>query len=359
VEQNNAAVQYTGNWFTNSSVNHSGGSAALSLAGSSATFSFSGSAARWIGFSDPWSGIASVYVDGVLKGTVDTYSAATRYQVVQYTTPDLPPGNHTLTIQTTGQHTSAAASAWIWVDAFEFTSGPETTGNSDFDLAVSPLAATVVQGGSTTYSVSVTGLNGSPGVVTLSATGFGPGASGTFNPPSISGSAAATMTVNTTSTAQTGAFTLTIMASNGSFTHSRTVTLNVNPTGGPITFTRVEQNNPAVVFTGDWLTNTNPNHSGGSAALTLTNSATFTFSGTAVRWIGFSDPWSGIANVYVDGVLKATVDTYSSTTRYQVIQYTITGLSPGTHTFTISATGRQNSAAASAWVWIDALESGS
>jgi hypothetical protein len=152
---------------------------------------------------------------------------------------------------------------------------------------------------------------------------------------------------------------LTIAASNGSFLHFGSVILTVNPLGGGITFTRVEQNSPAVVFTGDWLTNTNPNNSGGSAALTLANSATFTFSGTAVRWIGFSDPWSGIADVFVDGVLKASVDTYSSVTRYQAIQYAITGLAPGSHTLTISGTGRQNAAAASAWVWIDALESGS
>jgi hypothetical protein len=133
----------------------------------------------------------------------------------------------------------------------------------------------------------------------------------------------------------------------------------VNPAGTGTTWTRVEQNNPAIAYSGDWFTNTNPNHSGGSATLTLSNSATFTFSGTAVRWIGLADIWSGLANVYIDGVLKATVDTYSTVTRYQVIQYTITGLAPGTHTLTISATGRQNSAAASAWIWIDALESGS
>jgi hypothetical protein len=359
VEQNNAAVQYTGDWLTNSNVNNSGGSAVLSLASSSATFSFSGTAARWIGFSDPWSGIANVYVDGVFKASVDTYSSATRYQVVQYTTTGLASGNHTLMIQTTGQRNPAAASAWIWIDAFEFASSGGTTANPDFSLSVTPLAATVVQGGSTTYSVSVAGLNGSPGNVTLSASGFGSGANGSFNPPIISGSGSSMLTVTANSTAQTGSFTLTITASNGSFTHTKTVTLSVNPSGGAITFTRVEQDNAAVHYTADWLTNTNPNNSGGSATLTLVNSATFSFSGTAVRWIGFSDPWSGLADVFVDGVFKTTVDTYSTTTRYQVIQYTITGLAPGNHTLTISATGRHNSAAASAWVWIDALESGS
>jgi hypothetical protein len=122
------------------------------------------------------------------------------------------------------------------------------------------------------------------------------------------------------------------------------------------TWNRVQQNNAAVQLSGNWYTNSNPNNSGGSAYLALVSSATFTFSGTGARWIGFSDPWSGIANVYVDGVLKATVDTYSTTAQYQIVQYTITGLSPGTHTLKVVATGQHDSAAASSWVWVDAFD---
>src|SRR5262249_50121449 len=43
-------------------------------------------------------------------------------------------------------------------------------------------------------------------------------------------------------------------------------------------FTRVEQNNAAIQYTGDWFSNSNPSHSGGSAALTILGSATFKFS---------------------------------------------------------------------------------
>jgi hypothetical protein len=122
--------------------------------------------------------------------------------------------------------------------------------------------------------------------------------------------------------------------------------------------TRVEQNNSAIQYTGDWFSNANANHRGGNAYLSLINSsATFTFSGTAARWIGLRDPWSGIANVYVDGVLKATVDTYSGMTQYQDVLYAITGLNPGNHTLRIEATGRRNPSALSAWIWVDAFES--
>lgn len=64
----------------------------------------------------------------------------------------------------------------------------------------------------------------------------------------------------------------------------------------------------------------------------------------------------GIVNVYIDGVLKTSVDTYSAGTKYQVVQYTITGLAPGNHTIRIEAIGQQNSSAASAWVWVDGFD---
>jgi hypothetical protein len=254
VEQDSPAVQYAGTWDTNSNPNHSGGVAVLTILGS-ARFSFSGTGARWIGFSDEWSGIANVYVDGVLQAAVDTYSSKAKYQVVQYTITGLGSGPHTLDIRGTGQHNASALSAWIWADAFEYTPA------------------------------------------------------------------------------------------------------NANSAGGEtLTWTRLDENNPSVQFSGDWAINSNPNDIAGSAHLTLVNSVTFTFSGAGARWVGLRDQWSGIANVSVDGVPRGSVDTYSATTTYQAVQYAITGLAPGTHTLKIQATGQQNPKAQSAWIWVDAFD---
>src|SRR5262249_5836939 len=54
------------------------------------------------------------------------------------------------------------------------------------------------------------------------------------------------------------------------------------------TWTRVEQNNAAIQYAGDWFSNSSTLHSGGSAALTILGSATFSFSGTGARWVGYS-----------------------------------------------------------------------
>jgi len=120
----------------------------------------------------------------------------------------------------------------------------------------------------------------------------------------------------------------------------------------------IEQNDPSITYSGNWYLNSNPIMSGGSAVLaTDTNSsATVSFSGTGITWIGYQDQWSGIANVYVDGTLQTPpVDTYASPQKAQSSVYSITGLSQGAHTLMIVVTSTHDAASAGSWVWIDAF----
>ena len=259
VEQTDPSISYVGGWYNITNTVLSGGTAVQALdAGARATFTFTGTAARWVGFKDPWSGIANVYVDGVLQGQIDTYSATQQAQVILYTTPTLASGTHTLAVEATYTRNSAAQSAWVWVDAFE--------------------------------------TNGTAG-------------GGTVSSP-------------------------------------------------PPTFTRVEQNSPKIKYVGNWYKINNSALSGGSAvqALDAGNRATFTFKGTVARWIGFKDPWSGIAKVYVDGVLQAQIDTYAAAQQAQSIIYTTPALPSGTHTLAVEVTDTHSASAQSAWVWVDAFE---
>jgi hypothetical protein len=90
-------------------------------AGSQAKFTFTGTGVTWIGFSDPWSGIAQVYLDNTLVTTVDTYSAIQKAQATQYSVSGLTNGAHTLTIVAMGAHDAQSAGDWVWVNAFEVT----------------------------------------------------------------------------------------------------------------------------------------------------------------------------------------------------------------------------------------------
>ena len=99
----------------------------------------------------------------------------------------------------------------------------------DFTISASPASQTVVQGGSTSYTVTVTPQNGFTGTVNLSASGFGAGASGSFSPASVAGSGISTLTVTTTGAAATGSFPITVSGGSGSLSHNLSVTLVVNP----------------------------------------------------------------------------------------------------------------------------------
>ena len=121
---------------------------------------------------------------------------------------------------------------------------------------------------------------------------------------------------------------------------------------------KIQQNNPAVTYSGNWYLNMNPIMFGGSAALAMdaNSSATVTFTGTGIAWIGYQDQWSGIANVYVDGALQSpSVDTYSFAEKAQSSVYSITNLSEGAHTLKIVVTGARDAGSAGYWIWVDAF----
>jgi len=122
--------------------------------------------------------------------------------------------------------------------------------------------------------------------------------------------------------------------------------------------TRVEESDPSVVYTGVWYTGRRPDLSGGSAveAALPISTASLTFTGTGVRWIGFKAVWGGIALVYLDGALRATVDTYAPAEQAQAVMYTATGLAAGLHTITIKVTATWNPAGCCSWVVVDAFD---
>ena len=130
VEQNGSGVTYTGSWCPNTRAILSGGSAVLAMdTGSRASLAFNGTGVTWIGYMDAWSGIANVYVDGTLRGAIDTYAAADTAKKAVYSISGLPSGSHTLAIEVTGRRNASSAGLWVWVDAFDVTSesGTPTT----------------------------------------------------------------------------------------------------------------------------------------------------------------------------------------------------------------------------------------
>lgn len=301
IDDTNPSVVYAGAWYTNSNPGHSGGSAQLSTeAGDTVTLSFGGTGISWIGLKDAWSGTANVYIDGSLRATVDAYSASDQLQAVMFTAAGLSSGTHTIQIQVTGNHNASSAQSWIWVDAFDVTTGAGPTATAT----------------STTTST-----------------------------PSPTPMASATATPTPSATA--------------SPTPTATTPPRPTATAPPApTTTRIEETDSRVKFSGAWYPNANSNESGQSAVLSTEqgDSATVTFTGTGIAWIGLKDAWSGLADIFVDGSLRGTVDGYSATDQHQVVMFTITGLAPQSHTLRIQVKGAHDSNSAQSWVWVDAFD---
>ena len=106
-----------------------------------------------------------------------------------------------------------------------------TATSSDFSLSASPASQTVAQGGSTTYTTTVSPSGGFSGSVSLSVSGLPSGASGSFSPNPATGTS--TLSVTTSATSPAGTYPLTIAGTSGSLSHTTQVTLVVGATTNP------------------------------------------------------------------------------------------------------------------------------
>lgn len=103
-----------------------------------------------------------------------------------------------------------------------------------FTLAAAPASVTVAAGGKVTDNITVTGVNGFTGSVTLAATGLPTGVTPSFATNPTTGSSVLTLTASTTAPATTTPATVTISGSSpgssGTLTASTTIAVSV--TGG-------------------------------------------------------------------------------------------------------------------------------
>jgi hypothetical protein len=103
VSQASASVRYSGTWANSTSTTWWGGTAkASSRAGSIASYTFTGKSIAWVGLKGIGRGKANVYINGVLKATVDLYSATTLKQRVVWSANYAASATRTITIKVLG-----------------------------------------------------------------------------------------------------------------------------------------------------------------------------------------------------------------------------------------------------------------
>lgn len=97
----------------------------------------------------------------------------------------------------------------------------------------------------------------------------------------------------------------------------------------------------SVAYTGSWATRSAAQASGGSvkASATAGSSATLKFSGRAIGLVTTLGPTHGVVQVWVDGVLNATIDTYADTVSSRRVVFSKGWSTYASHTIKVVVVG--------------------
>ena len=359
------AESFTGTWTRGDRTRTwSGGTGAVSAApGARARFTFTGTEVRWIGFRGPGTGIARVFLDGALHATVDTFSATDVHAVI-FAATDLADASHTLEIEVSGSSSNpdpATRGAAVAVDAFDVRSRFE-----DRDRSITYTGSWAQQNTDRAWSgtspprrLGTAAITVTPGAIAefrfsgtmVSWIGMR-GPQGGVARVTVDGGAlvadvdlfAATEQLQTVVFSAPdlpdGPHTLRIekIDAAGRWVVVDAFDIRSSSPAPPV----ARSQETSATYTGAWVTEAMSFWSGGTGRVSATPGAeaTFTFTGSSVRWIGHRRSDFGIAQVFVDGVLRETVDTFAPFEEFQVAVFSVTGLDPATpHTLTIRVTG--------------------
>ena len=373
VEESNAAVIFSAGWTdTDERSGWSGGAARQSTAARAlVTFKFTGTSVRWIGSRSRMGGIALVRVDGGEAKRVDLFARSTEIRDIILTIYDLSEGEHTLTIEVTGEQNAEADSNLVVVDAFDVEPPivshlQETDPDVAFSAGWSPADDKLFwsSAGLTTVPDPPAGgakvAEAAGASVTLKFRGTSISWSGYRGPNAgiarvlVDGVATEVDTYSPAVKVQEVVFTAAGLAdADHTLTIEATGLKNDASTGTQVVVDafdvttpgrRYQQDDPnKIIYTGKWNHgNNNRVWSEGTASTTSEPGAraTFSFSGTSVSWISVQKASIGQSRVYIDGAPEPNV--ISNFKRYPIEGYQHTvfrkdGLTNGPHTLVIEA----------------------
>lgn len=133
-----------------------------------------------------------------------------------------------------------------------FVASAPASSTPDFALGISPASRSIVPGGNTTYTVTVTPLAGFTGSVNLSTSGLPTGVASAFTPPAINITDAnpktSTLSLAAGLSAPVNNHTFNVNAQSGTTSHSVSAMLNVvSPTSADLSLTKTASPNPGQV----------------------------------------------------------------------------------------------------------------
>ena len=383
-------LAYNGDWFTWSHASQSGGSAAVARGiGATLTFLFTGTAMRVIGQRGPQRGIFRVVIDGVEQATVDTYASRWDSDTVLHETVGLLAGEHLAVIEYLGPGRDAQGSGVLLVDAIEAQSlvtapvvkeltrfehdhpafvygGRWFTWNhasqSGGSAAVGAFAAscTVEFTGSAVRWIGQRGR--ARGIAEVRIDGVLIDTVDTYAP-----SYSSQVVLFQAEDLPEGTKTLTITSTGANAAVDGTPVILIDaieavalgdPPPLPPPLVTYQNDDGLLTYDGTWFSWSHPSQSGGSATVTSSVGASFSFTvnGEHARWMSQRGPARGRAEVRINGELVDTVDCYAPNYQSRVAVWERTGLPAGPHTVEIRLTGSNPAAVGSPAILVHTIE---
>jgi hypothetical protein len=388
VEESDAAVTRTGTWTaSDASKGWSGGSALQSsMAGATMSITFSGTSIRWIGSRGRGMGIAQISVDSGPVREVDLFGRPSdEIHTPIYTVYDLGPGQHKLTITVTGRQDGQAEGNLVVVDAFDiqpdFTVSHWQDTNPDLKYTGAWTKSSVAlpwsgSGVENVPELPVTAQETTSAGATMSVPFRGTGISwigyrgpdaGIANVQVDGGPATQVDLYAPTATYQPIVFTKTGMT-DGDHTLlvTATGTKNASSTAARVVIDaldvmtpgrRYEDYDPSIAYTGLW-THDNSARVWSEGVTSTSNqtgaTATFSFTGTSVSWIGCEKgSAAGVADIYLDGVFQKEQKLFQQypIEGYQMTIFRADNLEKGPHTLMVKVVNIDGS-----YVVVDAFD---
>jgi len=344
-ENTSEAISYTGTWATNShSSDNSGSSAAAKASGDYAQIAFDGSGVEWISRTGPYLGVADVYLDDAKVATVDLYSPTQEFQKTSFSAQTPSEGVHKLRIVRTGTRNPASTGNDIVLDTLVVldTRPPAALASATATAIVS----TITVGWSASAARDLDGYR-----VSRSDNGA---------PPVTVATLAKSETAYSDPTAPIGAsvvYTVSAVDTSGNVSVPTAAPAVTIDEGSVLSSSRYENTVDAVALSGSWSLNSHTSDSGGSssAAKIAGDYGQIAFRESGVQWISRTGPSLGIAEVYLDDALVATVDLYTPTQLFQQTVFQRDGLAEGTHKLRVVRTGTRNAESSGNDIVIDSL----
>ena len=378
VDDASSSLSYSGSWLTASpsgsdyqqTVHYS------NVTGASAELTFTGTSVSWYGVKRNDHGKADVYIDNVLQATVDAYSTNEQRNTLLFSVAGLGAGSHTIKIVVRSDRNAASSNNWVAVDRIALGAAAGDVDDASSSLSYSGSWLTASPSGSdyqqTVHYSNVTGASAELTFTGTSVSWYGVKRND-HGKADVYIDNVLQATVDAYSTNEQRNTLLFSVAGLGAGSHTIKIVVrsdrNAASSNNWVAVDRialgaaagdVDDASSSLSYSGSWLT-ASPSGSDYQQTVHYSNvtgaSAELTFTGTSVSWYGVKRNDHGKADVYIDNVLQATVDAYSTNELRNTLLFSVAGLGAGSHTIKIVVRSDRNAASSNNWVAVDRINS--